>query len=123
MKIRALENELLKIETMEDWKKVRKLPIAVLVQKPNSRIIYRIDDVEAYFNEVFTMVIEGKRRLYPFPSVKVVEAGCKKYGKIVQEDSFKRVRIFPAQCGYHSSNYFWEMYRADFENIMQRTEE
>lgn len=99
------------------------MPLAVLIQKPDCRTVYRIDDFQAYFDEVFTIRI-GKlikrKKLYPFPTVDAVEAGCKKYGVVVCDDpSFKKIRVFPAQSGYHGNDYFWELYRADFGNTMK----
>ena len=114
--MRGLKNKLIEMRTTRDIDKARKLPLAVLIQKPCCRKVYRIDDVQAYFDEAFRT---QSGRHTPFPSVSMVEQGCQKYGKVVSEESMKDIGVLFAQSGYQEKNLYWELYRADFENVME----
>jgi len=110
MGIRGLENEILEIRTEEDMIRAGNLPLLILIQKPSSRKVYRIDNAEEFFEEVFKTK-EGNP--FPFPPVSKVEAGCRKYGKAVSEESIKHVKVYPFQQGFHGVDYFYIMYRAE----------
>lgn len=117
--MRGLENQFLKTKDIKDLEAMRKMPLAVLLQNSNSRTIYRVNDTETFIDET-CKTSEG--RFDPFPSVAMVERTCRKYGAIVDEGKFKKVKIFPGQTGgYIGENHFYEMCRADFENIMGKT--
>ena len=102
------------IKGLEDIETTRNLPLAVVIQRKNDIVVYRVDskDAQSYFEAWDDKLI---------PSFESVENATKKFGKTISPAAFLRASVFPAQTGSSlpEGNEF-AVYRAKFNGEKQK---